>query len=137
MANFSNTGTIFDVQQNTANVSQGQTRTGLSTQIVVMVNRESCWRNTKLWTNSAKIYQTYNRGWYRWVIEIVPSSATSNKFINTKNNVRWIIFTEAFSRAFVNIAAQRIPFDIVVIDRANAKDLSISIGKATRKNNGI
>ena len=109
---YPNTKTIFDKPG-----EGGTTRSGLSTQIIIYVNdapvgaiqsfSETQSRQTK------KIAEVGTDG----LIEIVPSAPT-----NVTLQVQRIVFDglslpESFSRGYKNIHAQRIPFDIKVIDK--------------------
>ena len=94
-----------------------KTKTGLSTQIVIMVNNEpigaiQSFQTTQQRTNK-RIPEVGTDGF----IEIVPQSQT-----NITLSVQRIVYyglsvTQAFGRGFVHLQSQRIPFDIVVIDK--------------------
>ena len=121
MAIAPNTRTIMD----SPDLGQGQTRTGLSTQIVVMVGdrpvgaiqsfAQTQQRGTK------PIAEVGTDGF----IEIVPSSPTSISLTVSRIVFDGLSVTEAFSRGFMNISAQRMPFDIMVIDKFNGSDNKI------------
>jgi hypothetical protein len=104
MADYPLTGSLLD----------SKTHTLLSTQIIVKVGQNAVGAIQSLTTN-------VNRGLRRipeigtdGTIEIVP-----NRITETTLTVRRVVFdrlrmTEAFGRGFINIQAQRIPFDIEV-----------------------
>lgn len=107
MPSYPKTGSILD----------STTRTALSTQIIIMVNNtavgavqtfsESQSRDAK------RIVEIGTDG----TIEIVPESAAKFSLRVDRIVYDGLSVTEAFSRGFRNIQAQRIPFDIVVIDQ--------------------
>lgn len=107
MASYPKTGSILD----------SKTRTALSTQIIIMVNNvavgavqnfsESQGRDVK------RIFEIGTDG----TIEIVPDSPAKFSIRAERIVYDGLSVTEAFSRGFRNIQAQRIPFDIVVIDQ--------------------
>jgi hypothetical protein len=113
MASYPNTGTLFD----SATVEGAKTRTALSTQIVITVNGEPVGAvqrfNESQRKATAKIKEVGTDG----IIEIVPSGATDVSLTVNRMVFDGLSLPEAFSRGFRNIQAQRIPFDIVVIDR--------------------
>ena len=94
-------------------VYDSYTKTGLSTQIVIMVNG-----------NPVGAIQSFGEQQNRSIKPInevgtdgqmKPQSSTTIKL-----NIQRVVFdglsvTEAFSRGFRNIAAKRIPFDIIVL----------------------
>ena len=112
MADYPNTRTIFDNPDNGS-----KTRTGLSTQIVIYVEGEP--------VGAVQTFQeTQNRGVKQisevgtdGIIENVPNQPA--KITLTINRIVFdgLSLPEAFSRGYRNIHAQRIPFDIVVIDK--------------------
>lgn len=107
MANYPSTGSTLD----------SKTRTGLSTQIVIMVNGEpigaiQSFNTTQSRTNK-KIQEIGTDGF----IEIVPSSVTAVTLQVTRIVYDGLSVTQAFGRGFVHLHSQRIPFDIVVVDR--------------------
>jgi hypothetical protein len=92
------------------------TNTGLSTQIVIKVDGQSVGAVQTLTSNQNRPLRRIQEVGTDGVIEIVPNNAT-----NVDLNINRIVFDrkrlpEAFSRGFLNIHAQRIPFDIFVFD---------------------
>lgn len=112
MATYPKTGSILD----------STTRTALSTQILVLVNNEPVGA-------IQSFSESQSRGVKRVVelgtdgtIEAVPESAAKISVKATRIVFDGLSITEAFLRGFRNIQAQRIPFDIVVIDQYTGTD---------------
>ena len=104
------------------------TQTGLSTQILIVVDDKPVGAiqslNVSQQRNTKRVEEIGTDG----VIEIVPVGAT-----NVKLSVDRIVFdkkrlTESFQRGFLNIHAQRIPFDIIIYDFQNAKSDTVQSG---------
>ena len=117
-AGYPNTSTIFD----NARGNRGSTRTGLSTQVVVYVNGEpvgaiQTFQETQSRSNKA-IAEVGTDG----IIELVPQGAAKFTLSVTRMVFDGLSLPEAFARGFRNIHAQRIPFDIVVIDKFTGTD---------------
>jgi hypothetical protein len=117
MAEYPQTGSILD----------SKTRTALSTQIVVMVNGEAVGA-------IQSFSETQNRSARRvfeigvdGTLEIVPESPATFSLRIDRIVYDGLNVTEAMSRGFRNIQAQRIPFDIVVIDNYTGVDLDAVI----------
>tara|TARA_B100000579_G_C22827052_1_gene853770 strand:+ start:310 stop:945 length:636 start_codon:yes stop_codon:yes gene_type:complete len=113
MSKSPNTKTIFD----DSSLGHGQTRTGLSTQIVVMVNGKPVGAIQSFGQTQQRQTRPISEVGTDGIIEIVPSSSTTISLSIQRIVFDGLSLPEAFSRGFNNIAAQRIPFDIVVIDR--------------------
>ena len=126
MSNYSNTQSVFDSS------GGGSTRTGLSTQIVVMVNGQPVGAIQSFGQTQQRSTRPITEVGTDGVIEIVPSSATQISLSIQRIMFDGLSLPEAFSRGFVNIAAQRMPFDIVVIDRSN-QDPSDAIGTGSER----
>jgi hypothetical protein len=110
---YPSTGTLFD----SATVEGAKTRTGLSTQVVITVNGEpvgavQSFQESQRKQN-AKIREVGTDG----TVEIVPQSATDFSLTVRRMVFDGLSLPESMSRGFRNIHSQRIPFDIVVIDR--------------------
>lgn len=92
-------------------------QTGLSTQIVVLVDNEPVGAIQSLNINQNRsLYRAHELG-LDGVLEIVPNQATT-----FEASIERIVFDrlrlpEAFKRGFVNIKSQLVPFDIDIIDR--------------------
>lgn len=107
MATYPKTGSILD----------STTRTALSTQIIVMVNNTAVGALQSFEENQSRdakrVYEIGTDG----TIEIVPESPAKVNLRVSRIVYDGLSVTESFSRGFRNIQAQRIPFDIVVIDQ--------------------
>ena len=99
------------------NLDKNKTRTGLSTQIVIYVNGEPVGAIQSFQLTQQRSMKRISEVGTDGVIEIVPSAPTSITLSVQRIVFDGLSITEAFSRSYVNVAAQRIPFDIVVIDR--------------------
>lgn len=106
MSTYPTSGSILD----------SNTRTALSTQIIVMVGTEPV-------GSIQSFSESQNRGLERikelgldGTLEITPSSATEISLRVDRIVFDGLSITEAFARGFRNIQAQRKGFDIVVID---------------------
>jgi hypothetical protein len=113
MASYPYTGTLFDSEA----VTGAKTRTNLSTQIVVYVNNQPVGAIQDFQERQQRSIKKITEVGTDGIIESVPQSATTISL-----TVRRIVFDglslpESMARGFRNIHAQRIPFDIVVIDR--------------------
>ena len=102
----------------TGSVLDSYTKTGLSTQIVIMVNGNPVGAIQSFGEQQNRSIKPINEVGTDGQIELVPQSSTTIKL-----NIQRVVFdglsvTEAFSRGFRNIAAQRIPFDIMVFDKS-------------------
>jgi hypothetical protein len=113
MASYPYTGTLFDSEA----VTGAKTRTGLSTQIVVYVNNQpvgAIQSFTERQNRSIKrIFEIGTDG----TVECVPQQAATTELTVNRIVFDGLSLPEAMSRGFTNIHSQRIPFDIVVIDR--------------------
>jgi hypothetical protein len=115
------TGTVFDNAGATAGT--GTTRTGLSTQIIIYCNNEpvgaiQSFQETQARQNK-KLAEVGTDGW----IEIVPQGPATVSLSVSRIVFDGLSLPEAFSRGYKNIHAQRIPFDIVVMDKFAGDDL--------------
>lgn len=122
-----NTNTIFDAGASATNRGSGQTRTGLSTQIAILVNGEPVGAIQSFGQTQQRSTKPITEVGTDGVIEIVPSGATQVTLSIQRMVFDGLSITEAFKRGFMNISAQRIPFDIVVVDRFS----SANDGEAT------
>lgn len=107
MTSFPNTGTQFDGQR---------TNSGLSTQIIVKVNNIAVGALQNFTVNQARPLKRINEIGTDGNIEIVPQSSPTYDLAVTRIVFDQLRVSEAFSRAFRFIGAQRIPFDIEVYD---------------------
>jgi hypothetical protein len=112
MATYPKTGSILD----------STTRTALSTQILVLVNNEPVGAiQTFAETQTRNIKRIVELG-TDGTIEAVPERSTEITLRVNRIIFDGLSVTEAFSRGFRNLQAQRIPFDIVVIDQYTGTD---------------
>lgn len=114
MSDYPATKTIFDKP---GDPIQGSTRSSLSTQIIVYVNDQpvgaiQSFQETQQRTNK-KLQEVGTDG----IIEIVPQSAANITLTVNRIVFDGLSLPEAFSRGFKNIHAQRMPFDIKVVDK--------------------
>ncbi len=110
---YPNTGTIFD----SATVEGAKTRTALSTQVVITVNGEPVGAVQSFQEQQRKQLAKVREVGTDGTIEIVPQSATDFSLTVRRMVFDGLSLTESMARGFRNIQSQRIPFDIVVIDR--------------------
>jgi hypothetical protein len=102
---------------NSGSSLNNQTHSGLSTQIVVKVDSTTVGAIQQLQMNQNRDMNIWEEIGTDGIIEIHPKGAAKIDL-----NVQRVVFdqlriTEAFARGFINLQAQRIPFDIQVIDR--------------------
>jgi hypothetical protein len=107
MATYPKTGSVLD----------STTRTALSTQIIIMVNNEPVGAVQSFSEKQSRTNKRISEIGTDGVIEIVPQKATDVSLTIKRVAFDGLSITEAFSRGFRNLQAQRIPFDIVVIDQ--------------------
>lgn len=101
----------------TGSILDSTTRTSLSTQVIIMVNNEpvgavQSFSETQQRSNT-RITEIGTDG----TVEVVPQKAAEITLQVKRIAFDGLSVTEAFARGFRNIQAQRIPFDIVVIDQ--------------------
>ena len=108
---YPNTASIFDHDNG------AKTRTGLSTQIIIYVNNEPVGAIQSFQETQSRSNKPISEVGTDGIIELVPQAPA--KFTLQVNRVVFdgLSLPESFSRGFTNIHAQRIPFDIVVIDK--------------------
>lgn len=93
------------------------TRTALSTQIIIMVNNEPVGAVQEFSIDQSRSTKRITEVGLDGTVEIVPDSP-ANIGVNLSRIVYdGLSITESMSRGFRNIQAQRIPFDIVIIDQ--------------------
>jgi hypothetical protein len=113
MPDYPSTGTILD----SAAVEGAKTRTGLSTQIIVYVNEEPVGAIQSFQETQTRQNKRISEVGTDGVIEIIPQSPATVNLVVQRIVFDGLSLPEAFSRGFKNIHSQRIPFDIVVIDK--------------------
>ena len=113
MADYPNTSTLFD----SATITGAKTRTGLSTQVIVYVNGEPVGAIQSFQETQSRSNKSISEVGTDGIIELVPQSPA--KFTLQVNRIVFdgLSLPESFARGFKNIHAQRMPFDIVVIDK--------------------
>lgn len=105
---FPNTGT---------NINAGhRTNSGLSTQIIIKVYNSPVGALQRLSVSQNRPLQRIQEIGTDGVIEIVPNSATTYELTAERIVFDQLRLPESFSRGFRFIAAQRVPFDIDIID---------------------
>jgi hypothetical protein len=113
MASYPYTGTLFDSEA----VTGAKTRTALSTQIIVYVNNQPVGAiqsfEERQQRSIKRIFEVGTDG----TVEAVPQSAATIDLTVNRIVFDGLSLPEAMARGFRNIHSQRIPFDIVVIDR--------------------
>ena len=102
---------------NTGSILDSKTRTSLSTQVLIYVNGEPVGAVQSLQIQQSRPLKAMQEVGTDGIIEIVPSGATTYSISCSRMVFDGLTLPEAMSRSWVNIAAQRIPFDIVIIDR--------------------
>jgi len=112
MATYPRTGSILD----------STTRTALSTQILIMVNNEPVGAVQSFQESQSRATKRIAEVGTDGTLEIVPQEIASFKLTVDRIVYDGLSVTEAFSRGFRNVQAQRIPFDIVVIDQYTGTD---------------
>lgn len=91
--------------------------TGLSTQIVVKVGTETVGAIQNLTINQTRNIERVRELGLDGVLEAVPNQATQYEVTVERIVFDRLRLSEAFARGFINIKAQVLPFDILIIDR--------------------
>jgi hypothetical protein len=112
MASYPSTKSILDNPDNGS-----KTRTGLSTQIIVYVNGEPVGAIQSFQETQQRANKRISEVGTDGVIEIVPQSPAQVTMTVQRIVFDGLSLPESFSRGFKNIHAQRIPFDIIVLDK--------------------
>lgn len=97
------------------------TQTGLSTQILVVVDEQPIGAIQSLSVSQNRGLERIKEVGTDGTIEIVPNSAAEVSLQVTRIVFDKKRLTESFSRGYLNIHAQRIPFDIFVYDFQSAR----------------
>lgn len=103
----------------TGSENSSATNTGLSTQIIVKVDGVTVGAIQSLRVNQRRSLKSIQEVGTDGNIEIVPSSATSFGLSIERIYFARKTITEALNRSFINIQAQRYPFDIYIYDMHN------------------
>jgi len=101
----------------TKSTLDSKTRTGLSTQVVIMVNGEPVGAVQSFQVTQSRGNKRISEVGTDGFVEIVPSAQTTITISITRIVYDGLSVTQAFGRSFVHLQSQRIPFDIVVIDK--------------------
>lgn len=101
----------------TGSILDSTTRTALSTQIIIMVNNEPVGAVQSFSVNQSRGNKRVTEIGLDGTVELVPDSYTQISVDLERIVFDGLSITESMSRGFRNIQAQRIPFDIVVIDQ--------------------
>ncbi len=101
----------------TGSILDSTTRTSLSTQIIILVNNEPVGAIQKFSESQSRNNKRISEIGTDGTIELVPNAPTDISLSVTRIAFDGLTVTEAFSRGFRNVQAQRIPFDIIVIDQ--------------------
>ena len=101
----------------TQSILDNKTRTGLSTQVLIYVSGAPVGAIQSFQINQNRQTKSIQEVGTDGIIEIVPSSATTYSITVNRIVFDGLSLPEAMSRSWVNIASQRIPFDIVIFDR--------------------
>ena len=112
MAEYPSTGSILDNED-----LGSKTRTGLSTQILIYVNEEPVGAVQSFTENQTKGVRRIGEVGTDGFIEIIPNIQTTIALELERVVFDGLSLPESLSRGFRNIAAQRIPFDVVVVDK--------------------
>lgn len=100
--------------------------TGLSTQIIIKAGTETVGAIQNLSVKQNRPLKRIAEVGLDGVLEITPHATTTVDLTVNRIVFDQLSVTEAFSRGFVNAKSQRVPFEILVIDRT-AGDDSLSV----------
>lgn len=109
MANYPTTGSILN----------SKIHTGLSTQVIIKVNTETVGAIQRLQITQTRTLERVKEVGLDGILEIVPRQPTEYEATLQRIMFDRLRLTEAFTRGFINIKSQLIPFDILIIDRSN------------------
>lgn len=98
-------------------LGQGRTNSGLSTQIIIKIDGNAVGAIQELTVSQDRSLAEVGEVGTDGLIEVVPNGPTKYSIRVSRMVFDQMRLPEAFSRAFRFIAAQRVPFDIDVIDR--------------------
>jgi len=100
-----------------SNIEAGhRTNSGLSTQIIIKVNKYPIGALQRLSVSQNRPLQRISEIGTDGVIEIVPNAATTFELTADRIVFDQLRLPESFARGFRFISAQRVPFDIDIID---------------------
>jgi len=95
-------------------------RSGLSTQITIKVGRATVGAIQRLQIQQNREMLIWEEIGTDGVVEIHPKGAAKISLDVVRIVFDELRMTEAFARGFINLQAQRVPFDIHIIDRASS-----------------
>jgi hypothetical protein len=95
----------------------GSINTGLSTQILVKVGNSVVGAIQSLQITQSRALERVKELGTDGILEIIPNKATEYTIRITRIVFEKMRLPEAFARAFINIKAQIIPFDILIVDK--------------------
>lgn len=99
--------------------------TGLSTQIIIKSGTETVGAIQSLSVSQKRDLERVREIGLDGILEITPRSSPEVDLQVSRIVFDQLSVAEAFSRGFVNVKSQRIPFEILVIDRTSGEDLSV------------
>ncbi len=111
------TGSIINGAVNADGVAANRTGTGLSTQIVIKVGPNPVGAVQTLGINEDRSIAMISEVGTDGVIDSAPQSSTIISGSCKRTRFDRIRIAEAFSRGFIHVHAQRVPFDITIIDK--------------------
>ncbi len=109
------------ILQNTGSSTINRTSTGLSTMILIKVGSEPVGAVQDITINEERTITPIDEVGTDGHIDSAPTKSTD--ISGTCNRIRFgrLRATEAFSRGFLHVKSQRIPFDIEIIDQFNGE----------------
>lgn len=110
-ANYPHTGSTL-----TAEGGRNTTRTGVSTNIIIQVDGNAVGAIQSININESRSVQQIDEVGTDGHIDSVPNKSTDIDGNCKRTRFDNLRIASAFSRGFVHVAAQRIPFDIVILD---------------------
>lgn len=98
---------------------ENRTATGISTNILIKIGPNTVGAIQDLTITEDRPLKTIDEVGTDGHIDIVPTGSTNISGNCTRIRYDRMRITEAFSRGFVHLSSQRVPFDIVIIDTWN------------------
>lgn len=112
MANSKNTGSTL-----TLNSGQNKTSTGISTHILITVNNSPVGAIQQMQVDENRQVKMIDEIGTDGHIDSVPVKSVDVKGSCQRVRFDRLRITEAFKRGWIHLAAQRYPFDIVIVDK--------------------
>lgn len=110
------TGSIL---KNTGSATTNRTGTGLSTMIIIKVGTESVGAIQRININERRSIRMISEVGTDGAIDSAPNQSTEISGSCARVMYDRLRISEAFSRGFLHVKSQRIPFDIEIIDQFN------------------